>query len=352
MVETGLIILASLILWIPQISYGASLEEVVKILERLPKEVRLEKIIEGARQEKELLIYTSTQAEETQKRVEFFKRKYPFIVEAKFYRSSHHKLLTRMMMEYRAKRYYADVVNINGDIIYLAKKEGLVGGYFPLESGAFPKGFKDSGGYWTALNIRPYVLEYNTRLVIPEDLPRKLGDLLNEKWRGRLALDDREYTWFANLLKVFGEKDGIEFMKRLARQDISLRSGHTLLSQLVAAGEFPINVVQYAHVTERSKRSGAPVDWVGMDPIITDFNSIALTRYPLHPYSAMLFIEYMLSEEGQKLLIRDRGLIPARSNIEPDPPLTKGLELVPVDLQLMDGIQRHTQLFQQIFLRK
>ena len=74
MVETGLIILASLILWIPQISYGASLEEVVKILERLPKEVRLEKIIEGARQEKELLIYTSTQAEETQKRVEFFKR--------------------------------------------------------------------------------------------------------------------------------------------------------------------------------------------------------------------------------------------------------------------------------------
>ncbi|MBI4529113.1 MAG: ABC transporter substrate-binding protein [Deltaproteobacteria bacterium] len=335
-----------------EISGGASLEEVVRGLERLGREQRFQQQIEGAKREKKLVVYTSTQAAETQERVNAFKKKYPFITEVDSYRSSQHRILTRLTTESRAKRYLADVVDMNGSTIHLVKKEGLLGRYPSMEGDLLPKGFKDPDSYWAAENIRPYVLEYSSRLVPRQGVPRKLVDLLNDAWKGKLALDEREYVWFANILNVLGERKGLDFMKRLARQGINLRGGHSLLSQLVAAGEFPINIVQYAHIAQRSIRAGAPVDWVGLDPVITDFHSIALMANAPHPYTATLYIDFALSEEGQRLLAR-RGFIPARVGVGSDPPrLTTDLKLVPMDLKLLDDLQRYTQLFEETFSKK
>ena len=130
-------------------------------------------------------------------------------------------------------------------------------------------------------------------------------------------------------------------MRRLEAQDLNIRKGHNLMNQLVVAGEYPINVVQYSHVTQRSIKAGAPVDWVGIDPIITGWQSLAALKNPPHPYTTMLFVDFMLSEEGQTLL-RNRGFISSRENIEPDPPrLKKGLKLVPGDQSVMDDIQKY-----------
>jgi iron(III) transport system substrate-binding protein len=331
------------------VSYGASLEEIVKSLEGLPREQRFKKQVEGAKKEKKLVIYTSTQVGETQRRIDFFKEKYPFMTDVIYYRSSHHRLLSRLKTEYRTETYLADVVDMNGDILYLAKKERLLGKYLPTEWEAFAEGFRDPDGYWTAQNIRPLVLEYNTDLVAPQNVPKKLTDLLSPVWKGKLALDSQEYFWFANVLKVLGEGKGLEFMKKLASQNINFRRGHSLLSQLVAAGEFPVNLVQYAHISQRTIRAGAPIDWVGIDPIITDTHAIAVAAKPNNPYAAMLYVNLFLSEEGQTFL-KKTGFIPARNNVEPDPPrLTRGLKLVPADVGLTDDILRYKELFQKVF---
>lgn len=340
----------ALVLFIPGLSYCASFAEIVSSLEKLPREQRLQKQIEGAKNERKLLLYTSTAAEESQERGNAFKRKYPFVTDVEIYRATSERLTTRLTVEHQNRKLFAGVVIMNGSDVYLIKKTGLLGRYLPAESKAFAPGFIDPEGYWTALNVIPYVLEYNTRLVNPQQVPKKLTDLLDPAWKGKkLALDDREYFWFANVLKTLGEKPALAFMRRLETQDLNIRKGHNLMNQLVVAGEYPINVVQYSHVTQRSIKAGAPVDWVGIDPVITGWQSIAAVENPPHPYTTMLFVDFMLSEEGQTLL-RNRGFIPSRENIEPDPPRLKtGLKLIPGDPSVMDDIQRYGSQFQRIF---
>ena len=232
----------ALLLLIPGMSYGASLEEIVGSLEKLPREQRLQKQIEGAKHERKLLFYTSTATEESQERANAFRRKYPFVTDVEVYRATSERLMTRMTVEDQNKKHFAGVVIMNGADVYLAKKNGLLGRYLPADAKAFQQGFVDPQGQWTALNVIPYVLEYNIRLVNPQPVPKKLTDLLDPVWKGKkLALDDREYFWFANMLKTLGEKPGLDFMRRLETQDLNIRKGHNLMNQLVVAGEYPIN---------------------------------------------------------------------------------------------------------------
>jgi iron(III) transport system substrate-binding protein len=340
----------ALLFWTPGAGAAASFEEIVKSLEKLPREERLQRQIEGAKSERKLLFYTSTAAEESQERSNAFKKKYPFVTDVEVYRATSERLVTRMNVEQQNKKLFAGVVIMNGADVYLAKKTGLLGRYTPADAKAYSQGFIDPEGYWTALNVIPYVLEYNTRLVNPQQVPKKLTDLLDPYWKGKkLALDDREYFWFANMIKAMGEKPALDFMRRLEAQDLNIRKGHNLMNQLVVAGEYPVNVVQYSHVTQRSIKAGAPVDWVGIDPIITGWQSMALLKDPPHPYTAMLFVDFLLSEEGQTM-VRNRGFIPARDNIEPNPPrLKKGLKLVPGDPSVMDDIKKYGSQFEQIF---
>jgi iron(III) transport system substrate-binding protein len=109
-------------------------------------------------------------------------------------------------------------------------------------------------------------------------------------------------------------------MKALAKQDIQWRKGHTLIAQLMAAGEFPVAIV-YAHRIESMKKKGAPVEWINtLNPIVVSTNGIAMSAKPKHPNTAKLFIDFVLSKEAQELL-RGFNRIPARSDVEPISPM-------------------------------
>jgi iron(III) transport system substrate-binding protein len=127
-----------------------------------------------------------------------------------------------------------------------------------------------------------------------------------------------------------GRDKGLEFMKKFAAQNPQMRKGHTLLAQLVAAGESAIATVVYSNRVERMKASGAPIDWVRFKgPTITAINAISIPDKAPHPNTARLFVDFALSREGQGLL-RNQRRVPARPDIAPDPPgLTKGLNLYP-----------------------
>ncbi len=100
---------------------------------------------------------------------------------------------------------------------------------------------------------------------------------------------------------------------------------------------------------ERMKKEGAPLEWVGPDPVILSQEGIALAKAPLNPNAAKLFIEFALSREGQSV-VRERGRIPARLEIKPDPPkLTEGIRLVPSDPNLGDQVERVLKEFNSLF---
>ncbi len=288
-----------------------------------------DRVLEGAKKEGRLVLYAGMDTDEAMLFTNEFSKKYPFI-KSEIFRSSGEKIQTRFLVEHRASTHSADVFQASIIQVYQLKNLKLLGRYGSEEAAGYRDGFKDPQGYWTALYQIPYVIGYNTQLVAPKDAPASYEDLLNPKWKGWIALETEEYQWFYHWTQILGRDKGLEFMKKFAGQNLQMRAGHTLLAQLVAAGEVALATVVYSNRVERMKASGAPIDWVRFKgPTITAINAIGIPEKAPHPNSAKLFVDFALSKEGQNLL---RGLrrIPARPDVFPDPPtLTEGLNLYP-----------------------
>ena len=311
-----------------------------------------EKLIEGAKKEGRLVLYTGMDNEEANLYATEFVKRYPFI-KADLFRSSGEKVQARFLVEHRANSHNADIFQTSIVQVYQLKNSGLLMRYVSEEALAYAEGFKDRQGYWTAFYQIPYVIGYNTRLVAAKDLPASYQDLLNPKWQGLIGLETEEYQWFYHLLKIMGREKGLEFMRKLARQEPQMRKGHTLLAQLVAAGEVALATVVYSNRVERMKASGAPIDWVRFKgPTITAINAIAIPDKAPHPNAAKLFVDFVLSKEGQ-ILLRGLRRIPARPDVMPDPPsLTKGLNLYPARPEgMIENYNETVARFDEIFNR-
>jgi iron(III) transport system substrate-binding protein len=209
---------------------------------------------------------------------------------------------------------------------------------------------KDRDGFYTSLYLAVHALAYNTRSVPKNDLPRSYDDLLDPKWKGKLGLEDAAYVWFVNVLKMKGEKPGIEYMRRLARQDVSLRASTTLLTNLVAAGELPFAIDLYADDVERVKKAGAPLDWVAFDPMIVHTIAGGINKNAPHPNSAKLFMDFLLSEDGQRIY-QSQNMQPTRRGITATW-LPKNVKIHVNDPDIGDKVGVYQKLFAEVFGKK
>jgi iron(III) transport system substrate-binding protein len=309
-----------------------------------------DKLIEGAKKEGRLVLYTGMETDEAGIFTKEFTKRYPFI-KTDVFRSAGEKVQARFIVEHRANTHLADVFQTSIVQVYQLKNLGMLSRYVSEEAPAFAEGFKDPQGYWNTFYQIPYVIGYNTRQVAPKDVPGSYEDLLQPKWKGLISLETEEYQWFYQVLQIMGREKGLEFMKKFAAQNLQMRKGHTLLAQLVAAGESAIATVVYSNRVERMKAAGAPIDWVRFKgPTITVINAISIPDKAPHPNAARLFVDFALSKEGQGLL-RAQRRIPGRPDVPPDPPsLTQGLKLYPARPEGMienynDTVARFDEIF-------
>ncbi|MSP40169.1 MAG: extracellular solute-binding protein [Deltaproteobacteria bacterium] len=325
------------------------------VLNPLPREsnaasAERERILDGAKKEGRLVLYTGMETDEASQFTKEFTRKYPFI-KTDLFRSSGEKVQARFIVEQRAGTHLADVFQTSVVQVYQLKNAGMLARYVSEEAAALADGFKDPQGHWSAFYQIPYVIGYNTRLVAAKDVPTSYEDLLNPKWKGLISLETEEYQWFYHAIQLMGRDKGLDFMKKFARQDLQMRKGHTLLAQLVAAGESALATVVYSNRVERMKASGAPIDWVRFKgPTITAINAIAIPDKAPHPNTARLFVDFALSKEGQGLL-RAQRRVPARADVSPDPPsLTQGLKLYPARPEgMIENYNETVARFDEIF---
>jgi iron(III) transport system substrate-binding protein len=182
-----------------------------------------------------------------------------------------------------------------------------------------------------------------------EELPKSYEDLLHPRWRRRMVLDKNEDRWFANMLHLMGEKKGMEFMQALAKQEVNIRSGRSLITQLLAAGEFDLQIVAYWYRPHLLKLKGAPVDWVAMEPALVALHPISILDRAPNPNAAKLFIDYVLSEEGQRLFA-SRGREPARPGIRPEG-YPSHLKVIPSRVELAEKLADYTRRYEALFVK-
>lgn len=306
--------------------------------------------IEGAKKEGKLLLYSNTSLISLEPMIKGFEKKYPF-VKVEIYRIGAPKLLNKVLTEARAGASVADVIETEGLTAYLMMKKGLYAKYLSPESSSFPAGAKDPEGYWTSVFSNLKIIAYNTKMVSPKDAPRSWEDLLEPKWKGKMLMASNNYEWFGNVLKIMGEEKGMALMRKLSSQDLRLREGGTLTASLVVAGEGPISIASNSdRIEEMKTKRGAPVDWVGVDPVISRQHPIALARGAPRPNAAKLYIDYVLSREGQEIA-RSTLQLPDRADVKP-PFSIKGFKLHYADLSLADRYEEITKKFDTMFKQR
>jgi len=289
-----------------------------------------EATLAGAKKEGRLVVYTAMQPEDSTKLIELYSNRYP-LIDATFFRAGSAPLLNRILTESRAGRFLFDVVSGKVSDLLLLQKKGLLGKIVSPELSSYPEQFRDKQGRWVDLYNNYYTIAYNVNQLKASDVPAKWEELLDAKWGdGKITLDPRSYDWFFGMVTAWGKDKTNDFMRKLNQNKPAWRDGNVLIANLLAAGEFPI-AITYAHLIERLRMRGAPVDWVPVKPMVAVPISIALASRPAHPNAANTFLDLVLSSEGAELL-KSMGRVPTRVDVQPsakrlDP---KALELFPL----------------------
>lgn len=308
---------------------------------------RQKRLAEGAKKEGVVSIYTSMPLDDMAALTSAFEAKYG--VKAKVWRSGSEKILQRGLLEAKANRFEVDVFETNSpETEVLSREKVLIAGNSPYLNELIPQAIP-SHKEWIATRLNIFTCAYNTKLVKKEELPKTYQDLLDPKWKGKLSVEADDSDWLAETVMKMGEEKGIALFREIARKNaVSVRKGHTLLSNLVASGEVPMALTVYNYKIEQMKNAGAPVDWFALDPTIARPNANGVARNAPHPHAALLFQDFELTE-GQVILGK-RDFIPTSIKVPSNlnkMPLTFANPKTTLD----DG-QKWNKIYDDIFNRK
>jgi iron(III) transport system substrate-binding protein len=331
------------------LAFSQSRSETLQAVAKLKGNERQTRLVEGARKEGNLIWYSSTTADDSLALNRKFEELYPF-VKVQHLRAPSEKILDRILLESRAGSFKADLVTLPEiDLTVLTQKKLLLK-HAGVEDAAFPASVKDPAGYWTGVYITAVVLAYNTALVKPQAAPKTYADLLDPKWKRLMGVDTEPYSWFITSFRYLESRQGAaaatEYFKRLAAQDLEWRKGHTLIGQLIAAGEFPLGVEMRVHAVEQIKAQGAPVDWVALDGVVPINNvGVGITAGGANTHAAALYYDFLLSRAGMET-IKARRRIPTRADVTV--PYLKPYKLLPFDAQAVEHMDRYITQFREL----
>ncbi len=286
---------------------------------------RTARLIEGAKKEGTISVYGSTVASDMNPVIDAFKKKYG--IDFQYWRASSENLVQRTVAEQRAGRCTVDAfATVAAELEALHREKLLYPVKTPFAADLIPQAFRPHGE-WVATRLNIFSAAYNTNLVKPDEVPKSYEDLKNPRWKGRLAVEADDVDWFATVVSKMGIDKGVKLFKDIVTTNgVSLRKGHTLLSNLVAAGEVPLALTVYSYKPEQLQRAGAPVKPLYLPPVVALGYGPAVSRCAVHPYAAVLFYDFMMTD-GMAIMAK-RDMTPTNPKIAP---LPQGVELTVVD---------------------
>lgn len=276
---------------------------------------RHRRLVQAARIEGSLTVYTSNAADTLKVLSADFEKRYGVRVDA--WRASSAKVLQRAVAEKRANRWDFDAVSVSSPELEALSREKLLQEINSGWHGEMLEGTLPAHRGWAPQFINVFVQAYNTQAVKKRDLPERWTDLLEPRWRGMLGVEAKAGEWYCSLLKNLGEKKGTELFRQIAaRNGLSVRSGNSVLANMVVSGEVPMALAVYSHMIDQAREQGAPVDWFAIEPTIGRSNGVGVSRRPPHPNAALLYYEYAIGD-AQPLMLKMNYLSPLKKLASP-----------------------------------
>jgi iron(III) transport system substrate-binding protein len=271
------------------------------------------RLAERARKEGTVVLYTSLAPSESKPLAAAFEKKHGVKVE--LWRALSDKVVQRSIAEASARRHVVDVIETNGPEMEMLAREKLLAEVYSPHSADLPQNAIPPHRQWLPDRLNFFVVAYNTQKVRRAELPDSYEGFADAKWKGRLGIEATDSEWMATLIKTWGAEKGMAYFRRLAELKPDMRKGHILFAEMIAAGEVPVGLTVYNSNAETLKRKGAPIEWLPIQPVVARSQGIGVARHAPHPHAALLFVDFVLSPEGQRLF-ESMGRVPASSRVK------------------------------------
>jgi iron(III) transport system substrate-binding protein len=311
---------------------------------------REQKLVEGAKKEGKVVIYSFTAVDQLKPLLDEFQKRYPFIT-PEHYRANATGVFNKFATEARAGQTLADVIDISAGETHTLGQMGLIDPYISPSRDGIPKDFMDEKGFWTAHYHFVVALGFNTGHIKPAEAPKSYEDLLNPKWKGRFSLDPADQDLFGALLLHWGKEKAMSYFRNLAKLEPRMVSGHTQQANLVGAGEIPMAPWLYGYRPLQLMDEGAPVETVLFDPVLSNPAYLLLSKNSPHSHAAALLIDWALAADGgMKFFAEKFGRTPTRTGLkERFPKLRVGRYLVVKPEIVGPNFKEFTKLYNEIF---
>jgi ABC-type Fe3+ transport system substrate-binding protein len=282
-------------------------------------------LIDAAKKEGQAVWYTTLIVNQIIRPLkDAFEKKYPGVT-LQYTRADDLVTSAKILDEARAGRLQADIYDGVGNMIPL-QEAGVSAPFTVPNSADYPAELKAKDGYWIAMNMYVFTPGINTDLLPKDQAPKTFQDLLDPKLKGKMAWNGSSmagsYGFVANILTSMGEDKGMDYLRALAKQRVVNvdASSRAVLDQVIA-GEYWMNLMAFNHHVVISARKGAPCDWLKLEPAPVELDALGLLKDAPHPNAARLLIEFILSEEGQKIF-QQNDYLPALPSV---PAMVAGL---------------------------
>jgi iron(III) transport system substrate-binding protein len=287
-------------------SHAATVAEVAGKIKSLNQQEKMRYLLKGAQAEGEMVYYGTLPIDEFLPLARVFNQRYRSIA-LHHYFSPREGILNRALTEARAGRHAVDVVQVDLSYGYQLLNANLIQAQAIGDRSRFFEGTYDPAGAWHSMYHLTTALIHNVNSVKAEQAPKSYDDLLAPAWKGKMLFDPEAGYILAALESGWGREKAVNYLGRLAKQDLSYRRGGTLTTQVVTSGEYPIGIAINGETSAAIREKGAPLGFKVLAPVIVKPEGLFTMKNAPHPHAALLFAEWVLSEEAQSFMATTLG---------------------------------------------
>jgi iron(III) transport system substrate-binding protein len=259
-------------------------------------------LYEGAKKEGKLVWYTSLVPHKHIAKV--FESKYPGI-SVDIYRAAGNTLSTRLLEERKAKRYVADTIESTPPQLMVLRDAQALQPFISPYLANYPDVAKETASgalvFWVTDRESLIGVGYNKNVMKADAIPKRFDDLLNPALKGLMSTANNETG--ARAVGAMLKAKGDAFVRKLKEQDIRPHGTTAAgLTDLIISGEAPISFTMVqTNLTQPAATKGAPVAWVPMEVVAVNAGSAAVIANAPNPHAALLFVDFLISPQGQKM---------------------------------------------------
>ena len=257
----------------------------------------------GAKKEGKITWYTALAGDSYRELAKAFEAKYGIQVES--YRATSKDLISKFLAEAQAKKYLMDVAESSLPLLMLMQALKMIQPFTnPYLARLIPDAKEDAGKgliYWGTVRESYMGFAYNKNKLPASAVPKNYDDLLKPALKGRMSFvtTDTGSRTVGGMLRVKGD----EYLRKLRDQEIMMHSvSGQAMNDMVITGEVEASPTIFRNHALVAARRKAPVVWVPMDIVPSSAGSAALSSQAPHPYAAVLFVDFLFSPDGQKIL--------------------------------------------------